>query len=104
MRLAGEYLHRSGLVGRLDVSRMDEFFFSDSHNQKSDPYGLLNGSIEYTRSFWSVSLWARNLLNERYAVRGFFFALEAPDYEEKSYVSYGDPRQFGIKFQSSIPY
>ena len=104
MRLAGEYRHRSGFVGRLDVSRMDEFFFSDSHNQKSDPYGLLNGNIEYTRSFWSASLWGRNLLNERYAVRGFFFALEPPDYEEKSYVSYGDPRQFGIKFQSSIPY
>ena len=44
---------------------MDEYFFSDSHNQKSQAYQLLNGSLGYTSGAWSVSFWARNLLDER---------------------------------------
>ena len=77
--LGGEYRHWSGLGMRLEVVGMDEFFFSDSHDQVSEPYRLVNGHISYHRGTWSVQLWGRNLLDQRYAVRGAsFFASNRP--------------------------
>ena len=81
---------------------MSEFFFSDSHEQKSEPYQLLNGSLDYAAGSWSLSLWGRNLLDQRYAVRGFYFGLEPPDYEDTLYLSYGDPMQFGLTLKTSV--
>ena len=101
-RIGGQYRDRTGLFGRLELSAMDEFYFSDSHNQKSDPYQLVNGNIGYGGQSWTVTVWARNLLDERYAVRGFFFGLEPPDYADKLYVTYGDPRQFGLTLTTSF--
>ena len=42
-------------------------------------------------------MWGRNLLDERYAIRGFYFGLEPPNYTDKLYQSYGDPRQLGLR-------
>ena len=44
-----------------------------------------------------MQLWGRNLLDERYGVRGFYFGLEPPDYADKLYKTYGDPRQIGVR-------
>jgi hypothetical protein len=44
----------------------------------------------------SISLWVRNVLDTRYAVRGFYFGLEPPSYEEKLYTQWGDPISFGV--------
>ena len=101
-RVGGDYRHRSGLTGRLELSGMSEFFFSDSHDQKSEPYQLLNGSLEYASGSWSLLLWGRNILDQRYAVRGFFFGLEPPAYEDTLYLSYGDPMQFGVTLKTSV--
>ena len=95
--LGGEYRHRSGLGGRWEVVGMDQFFFSDSHDQVSEPYQLVNGHISYHWDTWSMQLWGRNLLDQRYAVRGFYFRLEPPNYDKKLYKSYGDPRQVGVR-------
>ncbi len=95
--LGGEYRHRSGIGGRWEVVGMDRFFFSDSHDQVSKPYRLVNGHISYHWDTWSMQLWSRNLLDQRYAVRGFFFRLEPPNYDKKLYKSYGDPRQIGLR-------
>ena len=101
-RIGGDYRHRSGLTGRLELSGMGEFFFSDSHDQKSEPYQLLSGSLEYASGSWSLLLWGRNILDQRYAVRGFFFGLEPPAYEDTLYLSYGDPMQFGVTLKTSV--
>ncbi len=95
--LGAEYSHRSGLETRLGLTGMDRFFFSDSHDQESDPYQLAAGHIAYNRGGWSVQLWGRNLLGERYEIRGFYFGLEPPDYVDKLYTTYGDPRQIGLR-------
>ena len=42
---------------------------------------------------------ASPVVDERYAVRGFYFGLEPPDYEDKLYVSWGDPRHFGLMIE-----
>lgn len=90
------YRDESGLFARLEVSGKDAFYFSDSHDQRSAAYRLLNARVGYEAGQWTVALWARNLLDERYAVRGFFFANEPPDWQEKLYTRQGDPRHVGL--------
>jgi len=46
-----------------------------------------------------VKMWGRNILDERYAIRGFYFGLEPPNYDDKLYVSWGDPRHFGLMIE-----
>jgi iron complex outermembrane recepter protein len=96
LRLGAEYASPAGFFARGDGSYTDSFFFSDSHDQVADAYALFNASIGYNRGMWGVTLWARNLLDERYAVRGFYFGLAPPDYADTLYLSYGDPRQLGL--------
>jgi hypothetical protein len=47
-------------------------------------------------------VWARNLFNETYAIRGFFFGNEPPDFTPKQYIQRGDPRQVGVTFTYSF--
>ena len=92
----GTYRRGDGLFARLDLSARDEFYFDVSHDQKSERYGLANARIGYETERWTAQLWVRNLLDETYAVRGFFFENEPPDFPTRLYVRRGDPRQLGI--------
>ncbi len=47
---------------------------------------------------WSAQPWARNLFDKHYAVRGFYFGNEPPNFPNELYLRYGDPRQIGITF------
>ena len=40
--------------------------------------------------------WGRNILNETYFTRGFFFGNEPPAFEDKLYTKYGDPATYGV--------
>ena len=92
----GVYRHQSGAFARLDVSAIDEFYFDVSHDQRSDAYALANMRIGYEVQRWTAQLYVRNLFNESYAVRGFFFGNEPPDFPATLYIRQGDPRQVGI--------
>jgi iron complex outermembrane receptor protein len=92
----GAYRHQSGAFARLDVSAIDEFYFDVSHDQRSDAYALTNMRIGYEVERWTAQLYVRNLFNESYAVRGFFFGNEPPDFPATLYIRQGDPRQVGI--------
>ncbi|MCY3818440.1 MAG: TonB-dependent receptor [Gammaproteobacteria bacterium] len=86
-----------GYFAQVGVDGRDEFYFSDSHSEKSDPYRLLNASIGYRGSDWSVTAWARNLADEDYLVRGFFFGNDPRDgYTDRGFTQLGEPRRFGI--------
>ena len=102
LRLAAAYGAGRGPTAGLEWTAMDAFYFSDSHDQRSDAYGLLNGRLGYRGATWSVELWGRNLLDARYAVRGFYFGLEPPSYDQRLYVSYGDPRQVGVTVRARL--
>jgi iron complex outermembrane recepter protein len=94
--LGATYRMTSGWWGRLDFSGMDEFFFDYGHDQVSEPYGLANLSVGRDWGSWSVKLWARNLFDEDYRVRGFYFGNEPPDFPATLYTRLGDPRHYGI--------
>jgi hypothetical protein len=93
-----------GLFYKVEMAGKDKFYFSDSHDEISEPYQLLNGHIGHHFGDLSIKVWGRNILDERYAVRGFYFGLEPVwneelgdhEYPERKYLSYGDPVQFGV--------
>ncbi len=93
------YDHPGGVFARIDVSARDDFYFDVSHDQKSDAFELVNVRLGYKAEAWAVNLWARNLLDEEYAVRGFYFGNEPPDFPATLYTRFGDPRQFGVTFE-----
>ena len=73
-----------------------EYYFSDSHNNNSEPYSLTNITIGKSFRQFDMKLWVRNILDKRYAVRGFYFGLIPPEYKDELWLSYGDPRQLGL--------
>jgi len=91
-----EYRDENGWFARFDFSAKDDFYYSSSHQQQSSAYRLLNIKTGYETDNWAVYLWGRNVSDEQYHVRGFFFANEPPDWQAKLYTKQGDPRQFGI--------
>ncbi|MDX1498684.1 MAG: TonB-dependent receptor [Woeseiaceae bacterium] len=90
------YAHPRGFFARVDVSAKDEFYFDVSHDQRSWSYELVNARLGYGQDAWRVELWARNLFDEKYPVRGFYFGNEPPDFPNELYVRLGDPRQLGV--------
>lgn len=97
--LGGTYRANSGWFANLNLSGKSEFYYSDSNESRSEPYTIVNARVGYEASTWSAYLWGRNLFNEEYGVRGFYFGNE-PDngWAEKQYIRYGDPRQIGVTF------
>lgn len=93
------YRNPSGFYARLDATAKDAFYFDVSHDQKSEPFELLNARVGYEGESWLVSLWARNLFDKNYAVRGFYFGNEPPDFPNTLYTRLGDPRQIGITIE-----
>lgn len=81
----------------ISVDGKDEFYFSDSHNEKSDSVNLVNASIVYNVEDWQVKAWIRNATDEDYKTRGFYFGNDPRDgYTAKQYHQYGEPRVFGV--------
>jgi iron complex outermembrane recepter protein len=89
--------HPSGWFGRLDLTGMGGFYFDLPPNDTaSHAYTLLHGRAGLEREHWSVSLYGRNLFNRRYAVRGFNFGNEPPDFPNRLYTQLGEPREWGV--------
>ncbi|HHX81829.1 MAG TPA: TonB-dependent receptor, partial [Pseudomonadaceae bacterium] len=83
----------------LDVNLQgrDAFYYSDSHNGRSSAYNLLNASLRWEWQNATLRLWGRNLLQEKYTVRGFYFGNDPrDDYEAKVYTQLGEPTRFGL--------
>lgn len=94
--VGGTWRHPRGWFARLDATGKDEFFFSNSHDQRSGAYELVHARAGFQGERFGVSVWGRNLFDRRYAVRGFFFGNEPPNFPDTLYVRLGDPRQLGV--------
>lgn len=83
----------------VSVDGKDEFLFSDSHQEKSEAYEIVNMSLSYEKDDWQVNLWARNLFDKDYTTRGFFFGNDPRDgYTAKGYTQLAEPAVFGATF------
>ena len=61
-------------------------------------------AVNYYVDDWRVSLWGRNLTDEDYEVRGFYFANDPRTQyaNDETYVQYGEPRRFGVTVSKSF--
>ena len=83
----------------VDFTGNSSFYYSDSHNNKSKSYTLTNLNLGYVKNKWNYELWARNIFDEYYAVRGFYFGNEAPNFIDTLYERHGDPRHIGASIR-----
>jgi outer membrane receptor protein involved in Fe transport len=87
-------------TARIELEGKDEYFFSNSHAAKSEAYELINASVGYSSERFSARLWGRNLADEDYFVRGFFFGNDPRDfYTARPFTQLGEPRQYGLTVQ-----
>ncbi len=87
----------SGWFSNLQLAASDDFYYSDDHNQQADGYATLGARFGYEGRQWAAYLWGRNLTDEKYSVRGFYFGNEPDqDWAAKVYERYADPRQIGL--------
>lgn len=94
--LATSYSPIETLTISTNIEGKDSFYFSNTHNQKSKAYALLNLKIEKSFGALSIECWAKNILDKRYAVRGYYFGNEPPTWDNKLYKQNGVPRTIGI--------
>ena len=96
IHLGMQYQNSNGFFAGVEFNTVDDFFYSNSHNEKSNSYQLVNARIGYEKNNWSVYLWGKNLFDEVYATRGFLFAND-PNFENvQAYTRLADRRQIGI--------
>jgi len=94
--LGALWRHPQGWFAGGELTGTGGFYFSNSHDRKSEAYTLLNLRAGRAWNGWEAFAWARNLLDEYYAVRGFFFSNVPPDWPEQEFRQQGDPRHFGV--------
>jgi iron complex outermembrane recepter protein len=95
--MGARYNHESGFFATVDVTGRNDYFESNNHREKRDAFTSVNTSIGYSHDDWTVSLWVRNLLDERYTQRVFFFGNDpGTGYTTARYESLAPPRQIGV--------
>jgi iron complex outermembrane receptor protein len=87
----------SGWMARADFIAVDDYYFDvPPADHRAGAHSLTHLKAGYEAEQWGAYVWARNVFDEEYVVRGFFFANEPPNWEDKQYVQLGEPRQIGI--------
>lgn len=95
--LGADFLLAPTLALNLNLQGRDAFYFSDSHDARSQPYALVDASLDYQLDEWRFTLWGRNLANEEYQVRGFYFGNDPrKDFADEVYTQLGEPRRYGL--------
>lgn len=94
-----DYIADNGFFANLEVVASDEFYESNNPDNREErirsDFAVFNGAIGYRYEDWTLTLWGRNLFDEEYEKRVFFFANEGPDYNPARYEDPADPVQFG---------
>ena len=87
----------------VEIAGKDAFIFDSMHDEyESEPYHLLNAYYSHTFNKVKLGIFAKNILDESYADRGFIFGLEPPHFHEELYKSFGPPREIGMSLTYSF--
>ena len=93
------YLPVRGFFASAEVVGSDDYFESNSlaNREQRDSRTVVNGSIGYRWEHWTITLWAKNIFEENYAERVFFFNNFDPDGGgTQRYEAAAAPSTFGI--------
>jgi len=88
------YMVSDSLMVKSDVEGRGSYYFSNTHDKKSEAYKLVNASVEYLHDEFSVIVWGRNLNDADYQTRGYFFDNFGTG--AALYTQQGMPRTFGV--------
>jgi outer membrane receptor protein involved in Fe transport len=94
--LGARYRTASGLFANADLVARATQFDSNNQNEARRAFRVVNASFGYAWRQWTFTVWGRNVFNQRYEKRVFFFGNEDPDYVETRYEDRADPRQVGV--------
>ncbi|MEH6344679.1 MAG: TonB-dependent receptor plug domain-containing protein [Bermanella sp.] len=87
----------------IETEAKDEFYFSDSHDEKSKAYVLLHANISYVKNDLKLSLSGHNLTDKDYAVRGFGFGNDPRNnYSDTQHIQLGAPRLVSLSARYSF--
>ena len=91
-----DYSFNQNWMFRTNLEGKGSYYFSNTHDSISKAYKLLNASLSYAMDNWSVNVWAKNITDEDYAVRGFYFDNKPPLWEDEVFIQLGAPRTVGL--------
>lgn len=94
------YQSEDGLFFNAGINARDSHYESNSHFKRRGAMTVLNSTIGYQKNNWTYSLWAKNLLDNDYAKRIFYFDNYHPEDgyvpTDRLYKTPADPQQFGV--------
>ena len=95
--VAADYQINANYFVSVQLEGKDAFFFSNSHNTKSEAHELLHLAAGYRGDRLDVTVWGRNMFDKDYEVRGFYFPNNPLNgWIVESYTQLGEPRTFGV--------
>lgn len=94
--LGAEYAFASDWFARIGLRGTGNYFHDVQNTLKENDYRVVNSRIGYETERLQISLWAKNLLDEEYAVRSFEF----PGIGAVGRA--GDPRTLGLTLKTSF--
>jgi iron complex outermembrane receptor protein len=94
--LGARFRAASGFFANADLVARAQQFDSNNQNEARRAFRVVHANLGYAWRTWTVTLWARNLLDARYEKRVYFFGNDDPDYIETRYETRADPRQIGV--------
>lgn len=93
----------NGLFMDLSVHGRDHYVFDLESGSTLDGFAVADLSAGYRNGHWELVLWVKNVFDERYARRGFYFANEPPNYDNpRKWLSFAAPRQAGATLRWSF--
>lgn len=97
------YALGQSLTFSIESEAKDEFYFSDSHDEKSKAYVLWHARVAYQQGPMMMALYGRNLTDQDQTVRGFGFGNDPRNgYADSQHIQLGDPRLVGIEARYSF--
>jgi iron complex outermembrane recepter protein len=91
-----EYRGAAGFFARVDFAGQDDFYFDETNDVRAPARLLTHLKAGYSGNHWRAEVWVRNLFDEYYSQRGFWFGNEPPEFAPTRYVQAGDPRHAGV--------
>jgi iron complex outermembrane receptor protein len=91
-----DYNGGTGLFGSLELVGSDDYYESNSHSEKRSSFSVVNASFGYRYENWTFTIWSKNLLDEEYEERIFFFNNTDFTTTNTRYEAPAAPRTFGV--------
>jgi outer membrane receptor protein involved in Fe transport len=85
-----------GPFAQVELAGRGRQFDSNNQHEARRPFRTVGATVGYAWERWSVALWGRNLFDEEYDRRVYFFGNEDPDYTPTRYENRAEPRQLGV--------